>query len=115
MSKKKMNPLDEVFGVLFPDFSHYPISDSRKADMVIRDFNVQKIGEEKAFCVCCEIILRTNFLDRTQRKKIIGHAEHFLPEILGTNPDHEFHMDEVADLEERYLSSSFEEIKILYR
>jgi len=115
VTKKKVNPLDEAFDVLFPGFSDHPISHHKKAELVIKNFDVPKIGEENAFRVCCEIILRVNFSNREHKTDIVGRAEQFLPEILGTNPDHEFHMDEAEDLERRYISSSFEEIKILYQ
>ena len=105
--QKKKNPLDEVFDVLFPNYPHHPISNHKKADMVIRNLNVPKIGVEKAFSVCCEVILRVDFPSRDQRANIVGRAEHLLPEILGTNPDHEFHMDEVEYLEQKYLKSGF--------
>ncbi len=101
--QKKKNPLDEAFDILFPNYENYPISRHKKADMVIKNLNVRKIGEENAFRVCCEIILRVNFPSRAETTNVVGRAEHLLPEILGTNPDHEYHMDEVENLERKYF------------
>lgn len=103
--QKSKNPLDEAFDILFPNYPHHPISSYKKADMVIKNLDVPKIGLENAFRVCCEVILRVNFSNREQKTNIVGRAEHLLPEILGTNPDHEFHMDEVEYLERRYFES----------
>lgn len=103
---KKKSPLEEVFSLLYPNYPH-PVSPHKKAELVINNLNVPLIGEERAFLVCCDIILRVPFPNekREEKTRIVGRAENLLPEILGTNPDHEVHMDEVAHWEMRYYES----------
>lgn len=103
---KKKSQLEEAFSFLYPDYTH-PVSLPKKAELVLENFNVSLLGEEKAFLVCCDIILRVPFSDKKieEKTRIVGKAENLLPEILGTNPDHEIHMDEVAYWEMLYYKS----------
>lgn len=102
-----MCPIDEAFCILFPNRLFFPISEHKKADMVMRNLNVPAFGEEQSFLICCEIILRVRFpeKDRDFGRAVVLRAENLLPEILGTDPDHEYHMDEVEHLERKYFES----------
>lgn len=67
----------------------------KMAKDVLDNFDVRVLGEDLALKVLCEVILYTFFPDLEERTKCIGKAEEKLPEILGVNCDHEFHMAEV--------------------
>lgn len=107
MLKKDINSVNRAFDVLFPNYPYHPISDYKKADLVMRHLNVSAFGEEQSFLICCDVILRIQFpkKDREFGRAVVLRAENLLPEILGTHPDHEFHMDEVEYLERKYFES----------
>ena len=107
MPKKRISLIEEAFHILFPNYPHHPISEYKKADMVMRYLNVPAFGEEQSFLICCEVILRVQFPENKREfgRGVVLRAENLLPEILGTNPDHEYHMDEVEHLERRYFES----------
>lgn len=107
MPKRGVNLIDDAFHILFPNYPFHPVSEYKKADMVMRHLNVPAFGEEQSFLICCEVILRVQFPENKREfgRSVVLRAENLLPEILGTNPDHEYHMDEVEHLERRYFKS----------
>ncbi len=66
-----------------------------KAKAILDDFDVRRFGEKHALYVLCCIVTEVNF-PREIHEIYIRKAEEKMPELLGTEPEHEFHMDEVA-------------------
>lgn len=89
-----MSFVDRAHKVLFPHSIH-PIEEWKKAEKILEEFDVPKLSEDLSLGVLCEIILFTFFPNLGRKTRCIRRAEEKLPELLGVNPDHEFHMAEV--------------------
>lgn len=107
--------LDRTFHVLFPHRFHGVLAHI-KAEEVINNLHVSKIGEKLALLCLCEIVNNVGFPDLEKQTECVRKAEEKLPELLGVNPDHEFHMAEVEIIHNLLKSgSSFADIEKMYK
>ncbi len=85
----------------------------QKAEKVLENFSVPELGEELAARFLCDVVTEIRFPnDRISYENVL-HAENLLAEVLGINPDHELHMDEVEIIQRQFRDGeSLEQVKV---
>ena len=88
--------MDEALRVLGVPDSDRDLMPWEKARLIIENFNVPALGEEKAFDVLIDIVNYVRFPDVPTTNEYVGRVEGLLAEILDIDADREIHMDHVA-------------------
>ena len=99
-----MTVLHSAYNLLFCRPQHY--HEWEMAKEIIDNFDVRIFGEELSAKVLCLIF----------HQEYIRKAEEKMPELFGAEPEHEFHMDEIAVIENMFNNGvQIKEIRKMYR